>query len=576
MSLAERPRPAGRPFPARLRQLRRAAAFWTERRIRLVTGLVLFAFIALHFANHALGLVSLTAMEEGEKWFGRIWGGGPMRALFYVALMVHFALALHALYKRRTLRMPMREAMQILFGLGLPLLIIPHVLAVGLAEQTTGHDADYAHVVHALWAAPANALQQVAALVVAWVHGCLGLWFWLRFRPWFPRIALPAFTIALLVPVLSILGFVAAGKEIGSGLVTVVRHPATPAGAALAAQASLAVHALYFGAIAATLLARALKQRRGLLSGFRVTYPEGQVIAVPIGTSVLEASRIGGIPHVAVCGGKGRCSTCRVRVIEGQGALPPPHAAERTTLERIDAPSDIRLACQLRPTANLRVAPVVTAELPRLDGGATLAWRAGAERSIVVLFCDLRGFTAMTERRLPFDTVFLLNRFFAAVGEAVESSDGYLDKFIGDGALALFGLGKPQDAACADALIAAARIARAADALNRTLAQELGGARIRVAIGLHTGAAIVGHMGYGRAASLTVVGDTINTASRLETVAKEHDAELVVSVELAERGGLPLKAGKRKIVAIRGRSAPLDVLVVTDARRLDEKMAVAG
>ena len=541
-----------------------------------MTGLILFAFIAMHFANHALGLVSLEAMETGRGWFDRVWGNRPALALFYAAVMVHFALLLQALFRRRTLRMPPREALHILFGLALPLLIIPHVLSVSLAPQTTGHEADYPRVVHALWNAPMNAVQQVAALVVAWVHGCLGLWYWLRFRPWFPRIALPAFTAALLVPVLSVLGFVAAGKEIGSGLVTVVRYPVAPEGAALAADASLAVHALFIGAIAATLAARALLRQRGLRSGFRVTYPEGQIVAVPIGTSVLEASRIGAIPHVAVCGGRGRCSTCRVRVIDGQDLLPAPHAAERATLERIGAPSDIRLACQLRPVANLRVAPVVTAEPPRTDGGETLAWRTGAERSIVVLFCDLRGFTAMTERRLPFDTVFLLNRFFAAVGEAVESSDGYLDKFIGDGALALFGLGKPQDAACADALVAAARIARAAAALNSTLAQELGGARIRVAIGLHTGAAIVGHMGYGRAASLTGVGDTINTASRLETVAKEHEAELVVSVELAERGGLPLKAGKRKIVAIRGRTAPLDVLVVADARRIDTMMAVAG
>ena len=574
MNIAKGPQATTGSFSMPL--LRRAGAFWNVRRIRLVTGLVLFAFIAMHFANHALGLISLRMMGEGEVWFNRVWGNTPALALFYIALVVHFSLALHALYKRRTLRMPPGEALRILFGLILPLLIFPHVLSVSLGPQLTGHDADYAHVVHALWNSPGNALRQVAALLVAWIHGCLGLWFWLRFRPWFPRIAVPAFSAALLVPVLSVLGFIAAGKEIDSGLVTVAPFARTPAGEALAAQASLTVHALFYGAILTTLAARAIVQRRGLRSGFRITYPDGRQLAVPIGTSVLEASRIGAVPHVAVCGGKGRCSTCRVRVISGLDSLPPPHAAERATLERIGAPSDIRLACQLRPTAALRVAPVVTADLPRLDGGQTLQRSAGAERNIVVLFCDMRGFTAMTERRLPFDTVFLLNRFFAAVGEAVESSDGYLDKFIGDGALALFGLGKAQDAACVDALNAAARIVRAASALNATLAQELGGAQIRVAIGLHTGPAIVGHMGYGRAASLTVVGDTINTASRMETLAKEEDAELVVSVELAERAGLPLKIGKRKIVEIRGRTAPLDVLIIGDAGRIDEKMALAG
>ncbi|MET0527512.1 MAG: hypothetical protein ABW003_04055, partial [Microvirga sp.] len=100
----------------------RAAIPWRE--IRLASGLVLGLFLLTHFSNHALGLVSVEAMEAGRQWFNRLWRNPVGTTLLYGSLLLHFLLALYALYWRRTLRMPLREAGQLILGLALPFLII--------------------------------------------------------------------------------------------------------------------------------------------------------------------------------------------------------------------------------------------------------------------------------------------------------------------------------------------------------------------------------------------------------------------------------------------------------------------
>ncbi len=187
-----------------------------------------------------------------------------------------------------------------------------------------------------------------------------------------------------------------------------------------------------------------------------IRYPEGETVRVPRGFSVLEASRLGGIPHYAVCGGKGRCSTCRVQVVEGSATLPPPESIERSTLIRIGADPGVRLACQLHPMSNISVVPLLVPSVEGIVPVGSQQVKPGREQEIAILFCDIRSFTMLTEERLPYDIVFLLNRYFAIVGQAVERSGGRLDKFIGDGAMALFGLSSSPEEGCRHALKAAA------------------------------------------------------------------------------------------------------------------------
>ena len=189
---------------------------------------------------------------------------------------------------------------------------------------------------------------------------------------------------------------------------------------------------------------------------------------------------------------------------------------------------DVRLACQLRPTHDLTVLPLLAADRERALPAGSRQSAPGREQEIAVLFCDIRSFTALADHRLPYDIVFLLNRYFAVVGKAVEQSGGRLDKFIGDGAMALFGLEASRGDACRQALAASAAILAELDRLSEELAGEIA-APLRVAIGIHVGPAIVGAMGYGGVMGVTAIGDTVNVASRLESAAKEFNAAIVMS-----------------------------------------------
>jgi adenylate cyclase len=297
----------------------------------------------------------------------------------------------------------------------------------------------------------------------------------------------------------------------------------------------------------------------------RLRYPDGVSVSIEPGMSVLEASRAAGVPHASVCGGRGRCSTCRVRVGHGAEHLPAPAPDEARVLARIGAGRDVRLACQLRPTHELAVIPLLPAGVGPQDVRIQVNPGLGVEREVAVLFADLRAFTRLSEGRLPYDVVFVLNQYFRATGQAIEAQGGRVDKFIGDGIMALFGVEAEPPAACRQALAAARAIASALEQLNEELAHDLP-EPLRIGIGLHVGPAILGDMGYGRASSLTAVGDTVNVAARLETMAKELEVQLVASARLAERAGIDLGGFEERQIEIRGRRRPLRVRLVPDAR----------
>lgn len=543
-----------------------------RKKAHLVSGAVLGTFILCHFSNHSLGLISIDAMEAGRRTFNLLWHSVPGTILLYGALLLHFLMALDSLYRRQTLRMPAREAFKIVFGLSLPFVLMAHVVATRVEPIFSGIETTYPEILRTLWSSSINTTRQTAALLLAWGHGCLGAWFWMRGRAWFPRYEILLYTIALLVPIFALLGFVNGARSLervyaehgGYGDTAYVSQKPR-VDAALMENIRLALYGSFGGLIAGTFALRALPKRGRI----RVRYPDGRVAAVSLGFSVLEASRAAGIPHVSICGGRGRCSTCRVRVIQGLEGQPEPEAAERATLIRIGAPDNVRLACQFRPVHSVTVVPILDTDSLGIKKQLVQQDGEGRERRIAVLFCDLRDFTRIAEHKLPYDTVFLLNRYFEMVGEAVESSGGVIDKFIGDGALAIFGLKTPFQEACLQSLAAAVRLSRGIQTLNQTFNGELE-QPLRLAIGLHAGPAIVGEMGYGRATALTAVGDTINTASRLEGLAKEHDAELAVSVELVRRAGLDLEGNMRLDIGLRGRKATLETWILGRAAQLSE------
>ena len=179
--------------------------------------------------------------------------------------------------------------------------------------------------------------------------------------------------------------------------------------------------------------------RRAAGAKVEVTYRGGPMVRVPLGPTLLEISRMSDVPHASVCGGRARCSTCRVGVESGLADLMPPVSAEAMTLASINAPPHVRLACQIRPARPHGHAAGGSARRVRRQRCGQSSHEQGMSATLAVLFLDTRGFTCISEARLPYDVVFILNRLFAEVGEAIERHDGKIDKYLGDGLMAIFG-----------------------------------------------------------------------------------------------------------------------------------------
>ncbi len=552
----------------------------TLRGLRLWTGVILFVYVTTHLGNHALGLISLEAMEEGRKYFLLAWRNPVGSVLLLGSLLLHMMLALNAIYRRRQLKMPVGEALQLILGFAAPILLVSHLLGTRTAVELYGTNDTYAYVLMALWVDdPFHGLKQTAATIIIWVHACIGLYYWLRLRPWFAAAMAWLYGLALLVPVLGLLGFVNGGRAVGAlaaddpgfrlDLAFEVNAPTREQAAQLGAlenQIFILLAALLVGTLVARGIRLYAERRRGFV---RVSYPAGRVVETAPGSSVLEASMLNDIPHASVCGGRGRCSTCRVRVNSDLAVLPEASDDERKVLRRVKAAPDVRLACQLRPTEDISVTPLLPPNANPRDGFAKTASTQGQEQEIAILFADIRGFTTLSEQKLPYDVVFILNRYFRSMGEAIEGAGGRVDKFIGDGIMALFGVDQSAERGCETALQAARTMAERLDELNDLLRADLP-APLRIGIGIHVGPAIVGEMGYARATSITAIGDTVNTASRLESKTKEYGAQLIISQRVVELCALENAAWRSEDTEVRGRQEPMRIYILDDARELPD------
>jgi adenylate cyclase len=547
------------------------------RQIRMACGLILFAYLISHFLNHALGNISLEALAWGLHYHLLFWQFLPVAIVFYTALLVHGGLGIWALYERRQFRWKAVEPLQLVLGLSIPMLAAAHVIATRLGHTLFGFDRFYPQVLHGYWATASNRIWlTLSVLIIAWIHGSIGLYFWLRMKTFFRRAAPFLLAAAVLVPTLALLGLYQSGRMVVEESADPEWRAAnlapdkvgTPAQADRLEKITGRFVIGYLGLLGLVLVARGVRTLRERRVGMiTLSYGNGRTVRVPKGLSVLEASLRHQVPHASVCGGRARCSTCRIRVIGDCSSLPEPSNREAFVLNRVGSGSDpaIRLACQLRPQADLSFFQIFTPQTVATRHGAPS--HIGEERYLVSMFVDMRGSTRLAENRLPFDTVFVVNRFLGAVSQAVIECGGQPNQFLGDGQLALFGLATSRQAACRQALKAAGRISVYVEELNQFLKNDLR-EPIRFGIGIHGGEVIVGDIGYRDHMVFTALGDAVNVAARLQDMTKSLGCEAVVSDEVRATAGLAPDALPQKDVEIRGRAEPMSVRVVASAGAL--------
>ncbi|MET0706047.1 MAG: adenylate/guanylate cyclase domain-containing protein [Tardiphaga sp.] len=549
----------------------------SQRQVRLACGLVLFAYLLSHFLNHALGNISLDALGAGVEWHAWFWQLFPVAVVFYSSAAIHAGLGVWALYERRQFHRKAIEPLQLVLGLSIPALIVAHVVAVRLGQNLYQTQRGYEQVFWGWLTLPSKGWLMYLVVVVSWTHGCIGLYFWLRLKSWFKSAAPFLLALAVLVPTLALLGLYQGQRAVARDSASPqwqsenlgTRQMGTPAQQRTLGNITDALLLGYAGLLGLALAARAMRvvieRRTGMIT---LSYGNGRILRVPVGLSVLEASLRHRVPHASVCGGRARCSTCRIRVIGDLNLLPPPSPRENFVLGRIGAGDPaIRLACQLRPTADLSFFQLLAPHVMSASAHTSHPQRIGQERYLVSMFVDMRGSTKLAEKRLPFDTVFIVNRFLGAVSQAVMDCGGRPNQFVGDGELALFGLACDPRSACRQALQAAALISTHIDELNRALEHDLPDP-IRFGIGIHGGEVIVGDIGYRDHMVFTALGDAVNVAARLQDMTKNLACEVVVSEDVCRTAGVVAEDLPAQEVAIRGRVEPMMVRTATDAKLL--------
>lgn len=545
-------------------------------KLRMYSGWLLFFFAGTHLLNHSMGIFGLNTLENARDIFIGFWRLPGLTWVVVAGVVVHFTVVMYKLFTRKTYKgLSGEEWVQIVLGLLSIDLIIHHVLETKIASLAFGIVDSYTFYVY--WMPTYYIILMPLMMIIMWTHGCIGIHYYIQQKQWFPRWGAWLGGIAVGLPIFAMWGVVSAWQEVrrlsaDPEWTTAMLQTNNPRGVdmlAWTATYEYQVSGGYLLFILLFFLTRKLvitirKRHRGVV----IKYLEGIEVAVTRGTTLLEASLQANIPHAHVCGGRGRCSTCRVQIIEGHENLPPPFNDEAELLARLQCGPSVRLACRTKPYAACTIFPLL---LPSVSL-KQLLWKkspsTGIDKNVAILFADLRGFTAMAEDKLPYDVVFVLNQYFQFMGQAIETHHGRIDKFIGDAIMAVFGTDSDEKQACRDALSAARSMRFQLDRLNDQLKSELTGS-LKMGFGVHCGHVIIGEMGYKDSRNLVAIGDATNTASRFESLTKDFDCEMIVSQQVVEWAGLDFSNHELHTIEVRGRQKPVKVYAVRNAKEIE-------
>ncbi len=541
----------------------------------MYTGWVLLVYAITHLINHAVGIFGLDALEQGRLIFTGFWRSLLLKWVVVTAISLHLLAVLHKLFFKKTFHgLHTTEWVQIVLGLLAVVGLVHHVMETKIAHEIYGIEDTYAH--YLFWTPPYYIWVMASTLIIVWCHGSIGLHHMLKQQRWYPHYRMWLLGVLVALPAFAICGILNAKEEVvrlsrDTTWRTNMLAESNPSGINLwqweqtwsnaFVISFLSVVAVFF---AARKLFWSIKTRR---SSIEVRYLAGSVVKSIKGSTLLETSLQADIPHAHVCGGRGRCSTCRVQILSGLENLSPPTQDESLLLNKIKGGKAVRLACQARAEAPVTIHPILQAEVSLHQTLWKKSQYRGSDQDVAILFADLRGFTSMSEDKLPYDIVFVLNQYFQFMGQAIESHQGRVDKFIGDAIMAVFGSESGLEEACCQALAAAQSMRLQLDRLNNQLGNELS-QPLRMGFGIHCGKVIVGEMGFNDSRNLVAIGDATNTASRLESLTKEYDCELIVSEELAQQTALDFSSFSLEETVLRGRTTSIGFYPIKDIASL--------
>ena len=538
-------------------------------RLRSVTGIVILTYVFTHMTNHMVGLVSISFSDAMLEVIRSVLRISVLSIILYASFFIHAALGIYSLVSKRSFRMRKTDWIQLVTGILIPWFLIGHAYVGGYATRFLGINDSYELTTLATWVFdPLSVVFLSVMLILAWGHGVIGINSLLRFNSTYQRFRSEFIVFAWVFPILSLLGYASSGKEM---IAKVIADQNVIGQIMMNAQLSMEMAGFlthvnntvlkYYplGLIALIPVSMIFYLARKRKRDITITYPGNRVVHVDRGISILDASRQNGVPHMSMCGGRGRCSTCRIRVISASSALPERNLIERKIAEKLKWDNSIRLACQLHVDQSIEVRPLVQSTSDNLNNNNRNAL-SGREEHIVVMFIDLREFTHISENLLPYDTVYLLNQYIEIVSKAVSKANGRIDKIIGDGVMALFVDEKNQKMNSLNALKASKQIAQNMEVLNEQCQKDFG-FELRFGIGIHSGISVVGQIGYGEAISETAIGDCVNIASRLEQLTKEEKSQLVISKELLLSSDIKSTPDTSKKVTLKGKSEPIDICI---------------
>ncbi|MGJ4949625.1 adenylate/guanylate cyclase domain-containing protein [Bradyrhizobium sp. HKCCYLS20291] len=543
-------------------RIARVARLWA-----LGSGLVIFAFAALELVTDAVGLVSLDTMGRIADWRDALLQSSPCLTILTLALASHIGATLWLTASRGTLRMSWQDALEIISGILVPLLLLPAMVDTAGAAILFGVTDDTLYRLAKLW--PERASLYVALIALLWAHGCLGLHQALRPRPGYARIAPLLGVIALALPIAAIAGLIASARVAGvlvadeqvAAQIRSMGHWPSPEAEAILGRIrllALSVYGVVLLAAAVALVTRLL--RIVVAPKIDVTYVNGPTLKTAIGPTLLEISRIHDLSHGDGCGGRGRCTACSVRIEHGIDTLPPAGATERAMLG--DADSQVRLACQIWPTASLTVTRLAAAHGDPAAAGPDID-ASGIERQVVALCIQLRDHAALARNRAAYDAIFLLNAFLDAAHEAVTAHHGWVAHTSAGGLIAVFGREDELGAACRSAVAASAAMDVALDRLNERFAAELG-RPVEAAMGLVSGPAYIGRLGAGPAKTLSAIGVAIDLASVLAAQAARRGTQLLADPAVFRHAGIDASACE--VLALGDGAGAHDVFALAKAR----------